>query len=75
VCHPLAMRPPKAASLGRLGICMKRLWIKLFGEGDYLICPDGDCAKEVHVAFNIILEVPFGDRTQKWHSGTLTLAR
>jgi hypothetical protein len=21
----------------------------------------------VHVAFNIILEVPIGDRTQKWH--------
>jgi hypothetical protein len=47
---------------------MKRLWVKLFGEGDYLICPDGDSAKAVHIAFNIILEVPIGDRTQKWHS-------
>jgi hypothetical protein len=23
----------------------------------------------VYVAFNIILEVPIGDRMQKWHSG------
>src|SRR6516162_8598253 len=48
---------------------MNRLWIKLFSEGDYLICPNHDSAKAVHVAFNIILEVPIGDRTQKWHSG------
>ena len=43
---------------------MKRLWVKLFGEGDDLICSDRDNAKEVHVAVNIILEVPIGDRTQ-----------
>jgi hypothetical protein len=48
---------------------MKRLWVKLVGEGDYLICLDRDSAKAVHVAFNIILEVSIGDRTQKWHSG------
>jgi hypothetical protein len=47
---------------------MNRLWIKLFGEGDYLICPDRDSAKAVHSAFNIILEVSIGDRTQKRHS-------
>ena len=47
---------------------MNRLWIKLFSEGDYLICPNHDSAKAVHIAFNIILEVPIGDRTQKWHS-------
>lgn len=59
----------EGAELGRLGICMQRLWVKLFGEGDYLICPDRDSTKAVHVAFNIILEVPIGDRTQKWHFG------
>ena len=59
----------EGAALGRLGICMKRLWVKLVGEGDYLICPDRDSAKVVYVAFNIILEVPIGDRTQKWHFG------
>jgi hypothetical protein len=48
---------------------MQRLWVKLFGEGDYLIRPDRDRAKAVHIAFNIILEVPIGDWTQKWHSG------
>jgi len=48
---------------------MNRLWTKLFGEGDYLICTDRDSAKAVHFAFKIILEVPIGDRTQKWHSG------
>ena len=48
---------------------MKRLWVKLASEGDYLICPDRDSAKVVYVAFNIILEVPIGDRTQKWHFG------
>src|SRR5215475_10544903 len=48
---------------------MQRLWIKPVGEGDYLICLNRDSAKEVDVAFNIILEVPIGDRTQKWHSG------
>src|SRR5262249_17324626 len=48
---------------------MQRLWIKSVGEGDYLICLNRDSAKEVDVAFNIILEVPIGDRTQKWHSG------
>jgi hypothetical protein len=57
------------AAFGRLGICMQRLWVKLFGEGDYLICPDRDSAKAVDIALNIILEVPIGDRTQKWHSG------
>jgi hypothetical protein len=64
VCHPLAIRPSKGAALGSLGICMKRLWVNLFGEGDDLICSDRDSAKEVHVAVNIILEVPIGDRTQ-----------
>jgi hypothetical protein len=59
----------KGAAFGRLGICMQRLRVKLFGEGDYLIRPDHDSAKAVHIAFNIILEVPIGDRTQKWHSG------
>jgi hypothetical protein len=54
---------------GRLRIDMNRLWTKLFGEGDYLICTDRDSAKAVHFAFKIILEVPIGDRTQKWHSG------
>jgi hypothetical protein len=29
----------KGTALGRLGICMKRLWVKLVSEGDYLICP------------------------------------
>src|SRR5215467_8487614 len=48
---------------------MQRLWIKPVGEGDYLVCLNRDSAKEVDVAFNIILEVPIGDRTQKWHSG------
>src|SRR5262245_59648981 len=48
---------------------MKRLWVKLVGECDYLICPDRDNAKAVYVAFYIILEVPIGDRTQKWHFG------
>jgi hypothetical protein len=48
---------------------MKRLWVKLFGEGDDLICSDRDSAKEVHVAVNTILEVPIGDRTQKRHYG------
>ena len=43
--------------------------VKPVGEGDYLICPDRDSAKVVYVAFNIILEVPIGDRTQKWHFG------
>ena len=47
---------------------MQRLGIKPIGEGDYLICLDRDSAKAVHVAFNIILEVAIGDRTQKWHS-------
>ena len=42
---------------------MQRLWVKLDGEGDYLICLDRDSAKAVDVAFNIILEVPIGDRT------------
>ena len=51
---------------------MKRLWAKLVGEGDYLIRPDRDSAKAVYVAFNIILEVPIGDRTQKWHPGTMS---
>jgi hypothetical protein len=32
-------------------------------------CPDRDSPEVVHVAFNIILEVPIGDRTQKWHFG------
>jgi hypothetical protein len=27
----------------------------------------------VYVAFNIILEVPIGDRTQKWHFGIYCL--
>src|SRR5262249_13546491 len=49
-------------------IGMNRLWIKLIGEGDYLICVDRDSAKAVDVAFNVILEVAIGDRTQKWHS-------
>jgi hypothetical protein len=48
---------------------MKRLWVKLVSEGDYLICFDRDSAKVVYVAFNIILEVPIGDRTQKGHFG------
>jgi hypothetical protein len=48
---------------------VQRLWIKPFGEGDYLICLDGDSAKAVHVTFNIILEVAIGDRARKWHSG------
>jgi hypothetical protein len=52
---------------------MKRLWVKLLGEGDYLIRPDRDSAKAVYVAFNIILEVPIGDRTQKWHFGIYCL--
>jgi hypothetical protein len=56
-------------ALGRLGIGMKRLWVKLVSEGDYLICFDRDSAKVVYVAFNIILEVPIGDRTQKGHFG------
>jgi hypothetical protein len=30
---------------GRLRIDMNRLWTKLFGEGDYLICTDRDSAK------------------------------
>jgi hypothetical protein len=59
----------EGAARGRLGICMKRLWVKLFGEGDNLICHDRDGAKAVHVAFDIIVEVPIGDRMQKWHSG------
>jgi hypothetical protein len=59
----------EGAALGRLRIYVKRLWVKLFGEGDYLICVDRNSAKAVHVAFNIILEVPIEDRTQKWHSG------
>src|SRR6516165_10361453 len=48
---------------------MQGLWIKPFGEGDYLICLDRDSAKAVHVAFNIILEIAIGDRTGKWHFG------
>ena len=48
---------------------MQCLWIKPFGEGDYLICLDRDSAKAVHVAFNIIREVAIGDWTRKWHSG------
>ena len=48
---------------------MQRLWIKPVGEGDYLICLDRDSAEAVHVAFNIILEVAIGERTQKCHSG------
>src|SRR5713101_5154262 len=47
---------------------MQCLWIKPVGKGDYLICLDCDSTKAVHVAFNIILEVAIGDRTQKWHS-------
>src|SRR5438094_10520842 len=65
VCQPLAIRPPKGPLLA---ICMQRLGIKPIGEDDYLICLDRDSAKAVHVAFNIILEVAIGDRTQKWHS-------
>src|SRR5262249_6877976 len=34
----------------------------------YFICLDRDSAKAVYVALNIILEVPIGDGTQKWHS-------
>jgi hypothetical protein len=48
---------------------VQRLWIKLFAEGDYLICPDRDSAKPVDIPLNIILEVPIGNRTQKWHWG------
>jgi hypothetical protein len=33
---------------------MKRLWVKLFSEGDYLICRDRDSTKAMYVAFNII---------------------
>jgi hypothetical protein len=43
----------EGTALGRLGICMKRLWVKLVSEGNYLMCPDRDSAKVVYVAFNI----------------------
>src|SRR5262249_58681245 len=67
--HSVGDASAEGAALGRLGMYMKRLWVKLVGEGDYLICPDRDSAKVVYVAFNIILEVPIGDRQQQWHFG------
>src|ERR1700685_3836630 len=71
-CVPSAgYKAAEGAPFGRLGVCMKRLWVKLFGESDYLICPDPDGAKTMYIAFNVILEVPIGDRTQKWHCGPL----
>ena len=71
MCQPLAMRPPKGELLGRLGIGVHRLWIESLGEGNYLICLDGDTAEAVYVAFNIVLEIAIGDRTRKCHSGTV----
>src|SRR6516162_10170128 len=69
VCQPLAIRPPKGPLLAASGSVWNVCGSNWLGEGDYLICLDRDSAKEVDVAFNIILKVPIGDRTQKWHSG------
>ena len=69
MCQPLAIRPPKGPLLAASGSVWNVCGSNWLGEGDYLICLDRDSAKEVDVAFNIILKVPIGDRTQKWHSG------
>jgi hypothetical protein len=58
----------EGAAFGRLGIGMKRLRVKPLGKGHDLIRLDRDRATAVDVAFDIIFEVPIGDRTQKWHS-------
>lgn len=55
--------------LGRLGVCVHRLWVKPLGEGDQFVRLDRDGAEMVHVALDVVLEVAISYWTSERHSG------